>query len=170
MSPLQAKFILNDRLILSTAIIGVILIVITVITFASSGKLEKKNRSLHNQLNEMKRMKEELAELRELVDTREKKIGLTEVNGVVSALEEMLDGLGVEAKSIKPLEKRKSGEFTEESAELRIESIDINTIVNLLYKVDNSPVPLKVKDASIRSMFENPDMFILSLTASLIGK
>lgn len=152
------------------SIIGVFLVVLTVITFASSGSLEQKNRSLQNQLGDIKKMQKELVQLRELVDAREKKIGLTEVNGVVSALEEMLDGLGVKAKRIKPLEKRISGEFTEESAELEIENIDINTIINLLYRLDNSPMLFKIRDASIRSTFENPDTFILSLTASLIGK
>jgi hypothetical protein len=170
MKHLQAKFIFSDRFILSTIIIGVFLIVITLITFASSGRLERKNRALHSQLNKMETMKEELVQLRELVDTREKKIGLTEVSGVISALEQMLEGLGIEAKSIKPLEKRTSGEFTEENAELEIENIDINTMVNLLYRIDTSPVPFKIKDVSIRTTFENPDMYILSLTASLIGK
>jgi hypothetical protein len=167
---LQAKVIFSDRFILFTSIIGVFLIVITLITFASSEKLEQTNQTLQNQLKEMKSMKEELVQLHELVDTREKKIGLTEVSGVVSALEQILDGLGIEAKSIKPLEKRTSGEFTEENAELEIENIDINTIVNLLYRIDNSPVPFKIKDVSIRTTFENPDIYILSLTASLIDK
>ncbi len=170
MNRLQTAFIISDRFMLSTAVAGICLIVATLVLFASSERLKRKNQSLHTQLKQMEMMNEELVQLRDLVGSREKKIGLTEGNGIVSSLEAMIGSLGIEATSIKPLEKRTSGEFIEEKAELEIENIDINRIVNLLYRIDNSPVPLKINDASIRATFENPDQYILSLTASLIGK
>ncbi|MEK7308645.1 MAG: hypothetical protein AAB089_06215, partial [Nitrospirota bacterium] len=85
-------------------------------------------------------------------------------------LEQMLNSMGLKAKVIKPLEKKQVREFTEEDAEIEIENIDLNNIINLLYKIENSPVPMKIKTANIKTSFENPNVFILSLTASLISR
>jgi len=61
-------------------------------------------------------------------------------------------------------------EFTEEDAELEIEGINLNQIVNLLYRIENSPFPLKVKNTVMKTAFENQNVFILNITASLIDK
>ncbi len=140
------------------------------IVFISSSNLKRENRKLKNQLHEIKTFTEEIIYIKDSVESREKKIGLTEVSGVVSVLEQMLSSLGLEAKVIKPLEKKRIKEYSEENAELQIEDIDLNKIVNLFYEIENSPVPVKIKNVIMKTTFENPDIFILSLTASLISK
>jgi hypothetical protein len=47
---------------------------------------------------------------------------------------------------------------------------DLNSIVNLLYKIYISPVPMKIKSAAIKSTFEDPDKFIVKLTISLLSR
>lgn len=164
------KFILSDRYIL-IILTGIVLAAVFVfITFVSANNLERKNENLRKQFKELQALKEELINIKYIVDSKEKKIGLTDVKSVVSALEQMLNSLGLEAKVIKSLGKRKIKEFTEEDAELEIENIDLNKIVNLLYKIENSPVPMKIKTTAIRTTFENPDIFVLNMTASLISK
>lgn len=164
------KFILSDRYIL-IILTGIVLATVFVfITFVSANNLERKNENLRKQFKELQALKEELINIKYIVDSKEKKIGLTDVKSVVSALEQMLNSLGLEAKVIKSLGKRKIKEFTEEDAELEIENIDLNKIVNLLYKIENSPVPMKIKTTAIRTTFENPDIFVLNMTASLISK
>ncbi|GBE05519.1 hypothetical protein BMS3Abin10_01151 [bacterium BMS3Abin10] len=170
MKPVIGKIILSDKYTLIPAAAAVLIVVFTVITFASSNALEKNNENLAVQLSEMTSLKEELIYMRDIVRSQEKKIGLTEVSGVVSALEQLLNSLGVDAKVIKPLAKTSVKEYREEDAELEIENIDLNTMVNLLYKIENSPVPMKIKNADIRTTFKDPDKFILKLTASLISK
>jgi hypothetical protein len=168
--PKISKIILSDRFILSTAIIAVLLLIFTITILVSSNDTEQKNKVLRAQLAEMESLRDDLVNTKDIVESKEKKIGLTEVTGVVSALEGILNSLGVEAKVIKPLEKNIKGEFSEEDAELTIEDIDLNRLVNFLYFIENSPMPLKIKDVDIKSTFENPDKFILHLTASLIDK
>ncbi len=163
------KIILSDRYILIILTAIVLAAVFAFITFVSANNLERKNDKLRKQFKELQALKEELINIKYIVDSKEKKIGLTDVKSVVSALEQTLNSLGLEAKVIKSLGKKKIKEFTEEDAELEIENIDLNKIVNLLYKIENSPVPMKIKTTTIRTTFENPDIFVLNMTASLIS-
>lgn len=164
------KIILSDRRTLILAAIAVALAVYTLIAFVSAKNLEIKNNALTAQLKEMSDMGKEFIYIKDIVESKEKKIGLTNVKSVVSALEQMLNSMGLKAKVIKPLEKKQVREFTEEDAEIEIENIDLNNIINLLYKIENSTVPMKIKTANIKTSFENPNVFILSLTASLISR
>ena len=170
MKLLISKIMLSDRYTLITAALVLLLVVFTFITFISANNLKSENEGLNTQLKEMEMLGEGFFYIKDMIESKEKKIGLTNVSGVVPALEQMLNSMGLEAKIIKPLEKKRTKGFTEEDAELQIENIDLNKIVNLLYKIENSPVPMKIKTAHIKTTFENPNVFILSMTASLIGK
>ncbi len=85
-------------------------------------------------------------------------------------MEKILKSLGLEARVIRPMEKKKANEFAEENAELEIQGTDLNRIVNLLYKIETFPVPMKIKNAAIHTTFEDPDKFIVKLTISLLSK
>ncbi len=164
------KIIFSDRstLMIAAAVIAVAVFTLTI--YISIKNFERKNKTLTGQLNEMQMLQKDLIHIKNIVDSKEKKIGLTKVTGVVPALQQLLDSLGLKAKVIKPLDKKKIKEFTEEDAELQIEGLDLNAIVNLLYRIENSPVSLKVKNAVIKTTFENQNVFVLSITASLIGR
>jgi hypothetical protein len=118
----------------------------------------------------MQALSGEVLNLKGLVQSKEKKITISKASGVVSAIEQILTPLGIEASAIKPLKKKKINGFIEENAELEIHNMDLNSIVNFLFKIDNSPVPFKVKSAAIKSTFEDPDKFILNLTVALLSK
>jgi hypothetical protein len=134
------------------------------------GDKEKKNTLLKDQLTEINSLSEGLLQIKSIVSSKEKKIGLTDSSGVVSSLEQILKQLGIEASVIKPLEKKHVKEFVEQDVELEIKDIDLNSIVNFMYRIENAPQPIKVKSTLIKTSFENPDRFILKLTASLISK
>ncbi len=170
MKPLISKIIFSDRYTLTIVTAAILIAIFTVITSISVNNFERKNEDLKSQLKEMQMFREELIHIKDIVKLKEKKIGLTKVSSIVSALEQTLTSLGLEAKVIKPLEKKRIKGFTEEDAELQIENIDLNKVVNLLYKIENSSVPIKIESFTIKTTFENPDIFILNLTASLISK
>jgi len=115
-------------------------------------------------------MTEGLTGIKSTVELKEKKIGLTKAGGIVPALEQILKSIDMKAKAIRPTEKNKVKEYIEEDAELEIQGTDLNSIVNLLYKIDNSPVPLKIKNSAIKTTFEDPNKFNLKLTVSLLSK
>lgn len=164
------KIIFSDRYTIIITALIILLATLTCITFFSASKFEKKNKELKTELKEMQILREDFVHIKDFVESKEKKIGLTKTGSAVSTLEQLLNSLGLKAKVMKPLEKKRLKEFTEEDTELEIEGIDLNTTVNLLYRIENSPAPLKVRRATLKTTFENPDVFILSMTASLISK
>jgi hypothetical protein len=164
------KLIFMDRAIL---VLSSILILALLFTIASSiyvRKIEGENEILKNRLDEIQALAGNVIEIKSFVESKEKKIGLRKNGGVISTLEQALKNIGLTAKKIKPLNKKKVDVFTEDNAELEIEDTDLNSIVNLLYRIENSRVPLKIKAAAIKTTFENPDKFILKLTVSLLSK
>lgn len=163
------NILLYDKplLVLSFAILLTIILAIMSVIYTRTFK--GKNEQLRNRLSGMQSLSGDVTRIKSVVESKETKIGLKKAAGIVSALEQILKTHGLEAKVIKPLGKTKADEYSEDNAELEIEGTDLNSIVNLFYKIDISPLPLKIKTVSIRASFEDPDKFILKLTVSLMS-
>lgn len=164
------KILFFDTISLILIMVLILVSAFTVITSIYANGIAKKNNTLKTQLTEIQSLSKRFINIKNIVESKENKIGLTKTAGVVSTLEQTLNSLGLKANIIKPLEKRRINEFIEEDAELEIKGIDLNSIVNLLYKIDNSPVPMKIKQTLIKTAFEDPDKFTLKITVSLISK
>lgn len=162
--------LISDKVSLALIIIILIVALSSVTLSIITRDSEKKNLSLKSQLTTITSLSEGLFQLKSTVAVKEKKIGLTNSSGVVSILENILKELGLEASVIKPLEKRAVKDFMEEDVELEIKGLDLNSIVNLLYRVENTPKPMKIKSAFIKTSFDDPDRFMLKLTASVISR
>ena len=145
-------------------------LILTAISFIYAGTYESKNTQLKTDLLNIRSVAGDVITLKAIVQSKEKKTERKNTSGIVSTLEQILKTLGLEARAIKPLGKTKVNEFTEDNAELELQGTDLNSIVNLLYKIDISPVPLKIKNTSLKATFEDPDKFILKLTVSLMSK
>jgi hypothetical protein len=167
--PLQ-KILFFDRFVLVFSLLAVATVIFTISVSVYTKGIERTNNTLRSHISELQGLQGELAAIKGVVESKEKKIGLTRTGGVVPTLEQTLGSLGMKAKVIKPLEKNKAKEYIEEDAEVEIQDTDLNAIVNLLYKIDNSPAPMKVKNAVIKTAFDNPKKFILKMTVSLISR
>ncbi len=166
--PLKTMF--PDKTLIGLLLAAVAALVFTITTSVYVKSLERKNGLLRARLTEIASLAGDADRIKTMVESKEKKIGLRKTKGVVSALEQTLKSLGLKASVIKPLEKNKVNVFTEDNAELEIRDTDLNSIVNLLYRIENSPLPMKIKSAEIKTTFEDPDKFILKLTVSLLSK
>jgi len=164
------KILFFDRTLLVLSVAVIVIASTAIILSIYTATLERQNTTLRSRVAELQSMTGGVAALKSTVESKMRKIGLTKTGGVVPVMEQLLNSLGIKAKAIKPLEKNKVKDYMEEDAELEIQGTDLNTIVNLLYKIDNSPIPLKVKTSAIRTTFEDPDKFILKLTVSLLSK
>lgn len=170
MNPLIKKmFFLNRSALIVLTLIALSVIIILTTTVLTR-RLLGSNESLRSQIVQMQELAGSVNEIKGLVESRENKIRAHSGAGIVSTMENMLQSLGMKAKTIKPTEKKRIDEFMEENSDIEIDGTDLNSIVNLLYKIESSPVPLKIQGISIRSSFENPDRFVLKLTVALMGK
>jgi hypothetical protein len=164
------KVLFFDRAVLILSVLIVITVVFTVVTSVYTKGVGQANNTLKSQIAQLQSHSEELAGIKSLVESREKKIGLTKTGGIVPTLEQTFESLGMKAKVIKPLEKNKVREYVEEDAEIEIQNLDLNSVVNLFYKIDSSPAPMKIKNAVLKTAFEDPNKFILKMTVSLISR
>ncbi len=164
------KIILSDKPLLAMAVSVAILLIFVTALFIYTRQIEDKTQALKTQLNEMALLKDELIRIKNAVEAQERKIGLAKTSSPVSALEQMLNDTGLKANAIKPSEKKNIEGIYEEDVELTVEKVDLNKVVNLLYKIENSSVPVKIKSISLKTTFENPNMFILNITASFISR
>ena len=165
---IKILFLDKTLLILTAAIL--VVSIFTATSFLYTGSIRENNSRLETQLTDLLAEKGKIIVLNAAVTSKEKKASTRRQAGVVSTIEQILKGLGLEAMAIKPLGKKKVDEFTEENAEVEIKKTDLNHAVNLLYQIDTASVPMKIKSASIRTAFEDPDKFIIKLTVSRLSK
>ncbi|UCH44691.1 MAG: hypothetical protein JSV11_10395 [Nitrospiraceae bacterium] len=170
MKVLIRKAFLADR-VLQVMILGIFLCIIVIFTTVMYGRqMDREVESISASLTEMQSLSSTMVNLKNHVSSKEKRLGLTKTAGPVSALEKILETLLMKASELKPLEKRKLTDFFEEDARLEITDIDLNQIVNLLYRIEQNPAPLKIKSAQLLTGFEDSSKFTLTLTVSLISK
>ncbi|MEK7698030.1 MAG: hypothetical protein AAB310_00485 [Nitrospirota bacterium] len=101
------KIIFSDKYTIITAALVILAAIFTITAHISINRLEKENKKLTGHLSEMQSLQKELIQIKDIAESKERKIGLTKITGVVPALQQLLDSLGLKAKAIKPLEKKK---------------------------------------------------------------
>lgn len=170
MKLVSAKQIILDKklLTLSFLIAATLIVIITIFIF--TGNYAAENTFLKKQISNIQELAGSVINLKSTVNAKEKKIRSGKSRGAVSTLEKVLDKLGLKAAAIIPMDKKKVNSFMEEKADLEIQDTDLNSIVNLLYKIENSPVPMKINTALIKTTFEDPDKFFLKMSVSLLSK
>ncbi|MEW6001411.1 MAG: hypothetical protein AB1638_01985 [Nitrospirota bacterium] len=138
------------------------------INFSSSLKNDLKNLKVRHE--EMLLLKEEFSSLKNRIDAVEKKKSLTNVEGVVGAVDEIFQPLSIKekVKLVKPTARREVGDAVEEEAEVHVEKVDMNELVNIFYKIENVPMLLSLRKTNIRISFENPKLLNVTMTIALI--
>ena len=157
----------------ATAVITLAVIacfILAISTFIHSGNVREEIETLKSSLSGIQSKSPELIRIISIVDSREKKMERNKSRGIIAILERTMKDLNLNANALKPMEKKQVLDLFENNAELIIESIDLNSTVNLLYRIENSAEPLKIKKASLKTTFENTDKFRLELILSLMSK
>src|SRR4030043_916375 len=151
---------------ISSGLIGFIVIFALAINLLSSDRKELK--LLKEQRKEMLMLKDEFLSLKQRIDAVESKKNLSNVQGIVQAVDEVFLSIGLKdkVKTVKSTGRRDMKDGFEEEAELQIEKVSMNEMVNIFYKIENAPMVLTIKKASIKKSFENPELLNISLTLS----
>lgn len=170
MNNMIRKILYFDKTITVLTVLSLAAIITIIVTTIYANETKAANDSLHSQLNEINSLADGVVDIKGFVESKEKKIGLSKTKGVVSTMQQILKSMDLKAKTVKPLDKKKVFEYLEENAELEIEGADLNQIVNLLYKIESSPIPIKIKSTSLETSFEDPDKFTIKIMLALITK
>ena len=90
----------------------------------------------------------------------------------IAVVEEIGALVGVKEKitTLKPLPETSEMGFTISGVELSIEGMNLNQMVNLLYLIENHKTLLVVKEFTLKSRFEDPDLLDVSLKLTRLAK
>ncbi len=90
----------------------------------------------------------------------------------IAVIEEIGAMAGVKGKitALKPLPETREMGFTISGVEFRIEGMNLNQLVNLLYLIENHKTLLVVKEFTLKSRFEDPDLLDVSLKLTRLAR
>lgn len=149
-------------LILSTAFFAYM------INLLSSERKELK--LLKERRKEMLDLKHEFLTLRNKIDSLEMKKDLSHIEGIIEAIDNVFSSLGLKdnLKTVKSSGVREIKEGFKEEADVYIEKVTMNEMVNIFYIIDHAPVVLTIKKVTIKKSFEDPELLNISLTLSFL--
>jgi len=159
----------DKRIILGIAGLVIVIIMISVaLTILANER--KDLLQLKEQRKEMIVLKDALLLLSRKVNNVESKKELSNVQGIAQAVEEVFSSVGLKdkVKTVKSTGKRETKDGFEEEADVYIEKVTMNEMVNFFYRIKNAPMVLTVKKVTIKKSFENPELLNISLILSFL--
>lgn len=157
----------NRRLLISAA--ALIILVVSALLLNTSLSLKKEGSALRSQKEEILLLREDFLELRKKVSAIEGKKSLVRVEGIVQAIDEIFRSIGLnqKVKSVKPTATRDRKYAIEEEADVEVEKVSMNELVNILYRLENAPMVLLIKKARLKTSFEDPSLLNVTMTIGL---
>ena len=158
----------DRRLLISAA--AVIILVVSVLLVTASLSLKKEGSALRSQKEEMLLLREDFLELNKKISAIEGKKSLIKVEGIIPAIDEIFrsTGLAQKVKSVKPTATRDKKYALEEEADVEVEKVSMNELVNVLYRLENAPMVLLIKKARLKTSFEDPTLLNITMTIGLV--
>ncbi len=149
------------------------LFILTVPLFVIERSAKKDLAVLRTKQGELASLSRDYRTLKENVDLVEQRPSLSQIRGVANAVDSLSSSLGIKGKikSVKVTpSKEVSGSMKEENAEVVIEKVTLNELVNLFYRIGDAPMILSVKRVSMKKSFENPELLDVSMTIALFTR
>jgi len=161
---------LKDKRFISVLSVFIVFIIIISLAIRLLSSEKRELKLLREQQKEMIIVKDEFLSLKQRIDAVESKKNLSNVQGIVQAVDEVFLSIGLKdkVKTVKSTGRRDMKDGFEEEAELQIEKVSMNEMVNIFYKIENAPMVLTIKKASIKKSFENPELLNIILTLSFL--
>ncbi|MFO0753331.1 MAG: hypothetical protein U0411_08415 [Thermodesulfovibrionales bacterium] len=126
--------------------------------------------SLRERRKELAVVGEEVKQLRERLVRVEGKATVAQVKGILQAVDEVFLPLGLKQriKSVKQTGAREIKEMVEEEAEIQVEKLDTNEMVNLFHRIENAPLLLSLRKVSVKTSFDAATRLDITLTLALM--
>jgi hypothetical protein len=92
------------------------------------------------------------------------------VQGVLQAVDEVFSSVSLKdkVKTVKNTGKRETKDGIEEEADVSVEKVTMNEMVNIFYRIDHAPMILTVKKVTVKQSFENPELLNIILMLSFL--
>jgi hypothetical protein len=149
------------------------LFVTAVALLAVKRSAEKELDVLRTKQKEILSLSREYRTLKDSVGFVEQKPSLSQIRGIANALDTLCSSMGIKGKvkSVKAVAGREiKGSMSEESAEVLLEKVTLNELVNLFYKIGDAPMILSMKRVTMKKSFENPELLDVTMNISLFTR
>ena len=158
----------DRRLLISAA--AVIILAVSVLLVTTSLSLKKEGSALRSQKEEMLLLRGDFLELSKKISAVEGKKSLIKVEGIIPAIDEIFRSAGLtqKVKSVKPTATRDKKHSIEEEADVEVEKVNMNELVNVLYRLENAPMVLLIKKTRLKTSFEDPSLLNITMTVGLV--
>lgn len=82
----------------------------------------------------------------------------------------IMEEIGIKGKGLKvvPVKGEERSGFVEDAAEIKVEGLTSNELVNLLYRIEKGSRQMNIKKAIVRVRFDDPAKLDVTLTAALL--
>lgn len=163
------EFLRNRRLLYIASGL-IIFIIISAFGMNQLASAKKELQQLKDQRKEIMMLHDEYVSLKQKIDAVESRKNLTNVQGIIQAVDEVFSSTGLKdkVKTVKATGKRESKDGSEEEADVYIEKVTMNETVNIFYRIENAPMVLTIKKATVKKAFENPELLNISLSLSFL--
>jgi len=161
----------SSKILLLSALLGLYILIIPAFIWekASSKELSQ----IKARYTEFSILSAEYRSLKEQAGSIEEKSFLTKTSGIAQTLEDVFLSLGVKGKMrfIRGIGGREiKGQLNEETAEIQMEQVNMNELVNILYKLENAPLLLSIQKVAIKKSFDKPDLLDVTMTIALFTR
>lgn len=160
----------NNRLIYILSAVLIIVVLLFIFTIKHVSDNRKQIEILKAQHQEILVLQDQFNSLKQKIDAVESKKNLSNVQGIIEAVEEIFSSIGLKGKlkTIKSSGKREIRDGIEELADIYIEKVNMNELVNIFFRIENAPMILTIKKVGIKKSFEDPELLNISMTLSFL--
>jgi hypothetical protein len=148
----------------------IFIVIIAALGMQKLSSQTKELQRLREQRQEMAVLRDEFLSLQQKMKTVESRKNLANVQGVLQAVDEVFLPLGLKdrVKAVKSLGKKESKDGIEEDADVSVEKVTMNELLNILYRIEHAPMILSVRKVTIKQSFENPELLNMNLMLSFL--
>lgn len=147
-----------------------LLTILIVPLFLYERSLQISLNSYRSKLNELTLLSNEYKILHRKISFIEGKTLNPQMGGITNVINDLVQSIGIKhkVKSIKDVTSRQlKGDIIEESADLIIEKVTLNELINIYHKIQTMPVIFTIKRTNIKKTFERPELLDLSITLAI---
>lgn len=162
--------LLKNRRIISFSAVLISFLILAALGIKMLSSQTKELHQLQGQRKEMAVLRDEYLSLQQKIQTVENRKNLTNVQGVLQAVDEVFSSVGLKdkVKTVKNTGKRETKDGIEEEADVSVEKVTMNEMVNIFYRIDHAPMILTIKKVTVKQSFENPELLNITLMLSFL--
>ncbi|MDA8085931.1 MAG: hypothetical protein M0Z75_04455 [Nitrospiraceae bacterium] len=150
----------RQRLLPAAALLALLVLAVSLLAArGAAGRRLSNDKKTEARIEEVSR---QYLALRADRDEFVRRAALSPSQGILKAVDDIFTGMGLKGKiaTLKSLDTVHINGLTSEQAQIALKQVNLNETVNLLYKIENAPMMLTIRQAEFKNSFSAPALDI----------